>query len=273
MHWKRSRSWERSKAKGEGNGGGWDARWHHWLNGYEFEQNSERYWRTEEPCMLQSMGSQRVGHKSVTKNNNNNRLILLGSNGHWWCPSVWWTIRHTRQLRRWFYAATTTRTMFIKRECFKKRKAAWDFIKAGKQGSCPWVLWESWERWRWSSLNCREGVEGNMRDARPFEVSYFSESWRGLLALWEHRAQIKFNIVPLFVQEEQASSLRNQMIILNLLSEVKQDLRVSQMTSRCYCKSSWAVQKWWQRSVVLESWRSDSLKKWTPDTHKREMLM
>ena len=50
----------------------------------------------------------------------------------------------------------------------------------------------------------------------------------GLLALWEHRAQIKFNIVPLFVQEEQASSLSIQIIILNLLSEVKQDLRVSQ---------------------------------------------
>ena len=129
---------------------------------------------TEEPCMLQSMGSQRV-----TKNNNNNQLILLWSNGHWWCPSVWWKILCTRQLRRWFYAATTIRTMFIKRECFKKRKVAWDFIKAGKQGSCPWVLWESWERWRWSSLNCREGVEGNMRDTRPFEVSYFSESWRG----------------------------------------------------------------------------------------------
>ena len=34
-HWKRPRSWERLKAGGEGNE---MARWHHWLNGHEFEQ-------------------------------------------------------------------------------------------------------------------------------------------------------------------------------------------------------------------------------------------
>ena len=33
-HWKRPRSWERLKAGGEGNE---MARWHHWLNGHEFE--------------------------------------------------------------------------------------------------------------------------------------------------------------------------------------------------------------------------------------------
>ena len=29
--------------------------WHHWLNGHEFEQTG-RWWRTEKPVMLQSMG-------------------------------------------------------------------------------------------------------------------------------------------------------------------------------------------------------------------------
>ena len=34
--------------------------WHHWLNGVW--ASSERWWRTREPGVLQSMGSQRVGH-------------------------------------------------------------------------------------------------------------------------------------------------------------------------------------------------------------------
>ena len=40
--------------------------WHHQHNGHEFEQTlGER--RTEEPGVLQSMGSQRVGHNLVTE--------------------------------------------------------------------------------------------------------------------------------------------------------------------------------------------------------------
>ena len=39
--------------------------WHHRLNGLEFEQTLGA--RTEEPVVLQSMASQRVGHDSVTK--------------------------------------------------------------------------------------------------------------------------------------------------------------------------------------------------------------
>ena len=36
--------------------------WHHQLNGHEFELNSGSWWWTGKPGMLQSMGSQRVGH-------------------------------------------------------------------------------------------------------------------------------------------------------------------------------------------------------------------
>ena len=41
--------------------------WHHGLNGHESEQTPGDYWRTEEPGVLQSMGSQRVGQDSATE--------------------------------------------------------------------------------------------------------------------------------------------------------------------------------------------------------------
>ena len=41
--------------------------WHHWLNGHEFEQVLGDGEGQEEPGMLQSMESQRVGHDWVTE--------------------------------------------------------------------------------------------------------------------------------------------------------------------------------------------------------------
>ena len=43
--------------------------WHHWLNGHEVEQTPGKWWRTGEPGMLQSMGSQRVRHDWATELN------------------------------------------------------------------------------------------------------------------------------------------------------------------------------------------------------------
>ena len=43
--------------------------WHHRLNGHEFEQGSRRWWRTGNPGVLQSMGSQRVRHDWATELN------------------------------------------------------------------------------------------------------------------------------------------------------------------------------------------------------------
>ena len=40
--------------------------WHHQLNGYEFEQTPETV-KDGEPGMLQSEGSQRVGHNLATE--------------------------------------------------------------------------------------------------------------------------------------------------------------------------------------------------------------
>ena len=39
--------------------------WHHWLNGTWVWANSGRWWRAGKPGVLQSMGSQRVGHDST----------------------------------------------------------------------------------------------------------------------------------------------------------------------------------------------------------------
>ena len=48
--------------------------WHHQLNGREFEKNSRRWWRTgsrKHGEVLQSTGSQRIGHNLVTEQQEN----------------------------------------------------------------------------------------------------------------------------------------------------------------------------------------------------------
>ena len=65
--WKRPCCWERLKAGGEGDERGWDG----WMASPTQRTwiwaNSGRWWRTEEPGVLQSMGSQRVGHNLATE--------------------------------------------------------------------------------------------------------------------------------------------------------------------------------------------------------------
>ena len=67
--WKRPCCWKRSKAGGEGNNRGWDClmaspTWWTWI-----WAGSRSWWWTAKPGMLQSMGSQRVGHDWLTKLN------------------------------------------------------------------------------------------------------------------------------------------------------------------------------------------------------------
>ena len=65
-HWKRPWCWERLRAR-EGGGRGWDG-WIASLTQWTWVwANFGRWWRTEEPDMLQSMGSQTVGHDWVTE--------------------------------------------------------------------------------------------------------------------------------------------------------------------------------------------------------------
>ena len=68
-HWKRPWFWERLKAGGEGDNRGWDGwmaspTWWTWI-----WASSGSWWWTGKPAMLQSMGSQRVGHDWATELN------------------------------------------------------------------------------------------------------------------------------------------------------------------------------------------------------------
>ena len=77
IHWKRPCCWERLKAEGEGDDRGWDGwmasptRWT-WV-----WASSGSWWRSGRPGVLQSMGSQTVGHDWATELNWMKALILL----------------------------------------------------------------------------------------------------------------------------------------------------------------------------------------------------
>ena len=68
-HWKRPWFWERLKARGEGDDRVWDG-WMASLTQWTWVWvNSRSWWCTGRPGVLQSMGSQRVGHDWVTELN------------------------------------------------------------------------------------------------------------------------------------------------------------------------------------------------------------
>ena len=68
-HWKRPWSWAKLKAGRDGDNGGWDG----WMASPTqwtwVWVNSGRWWWTGRPGVLQSMGSQRVGHNWATELN------------------------------------------------------------------------------------------------------------------------------------------------------------------------------------------------------------
>ena len=66
-HWKRSWCWERLRAWGEGGNRGWDGCMASLTQWTWIWANSRRWWRTGKPGMLQSMGSQRIGHDLVAE--------------------------------------------------------------------------------------------------------------------------------------------------------------------------------------------------------------
>ena len=76
-HWKRPWCWERLRAGGEGDNGGWDdcmaspTQWTWvWVD-------SRSWWWTGRPGMLQFLGSQRVGHDWATELNWTELIWLL----------------------------------------------------------------------------------------------------------------------------------------------------------------------------------------------------
>ena len=66
-HWKRPWCWERLKAGGEGDNRGWDG-WMASLTRWTWVW-TDCWWWTGRPGVLQSMGSERVGHDWVTELN------------------------------------------------------------------------------------------------------------------------------------------------------------------------------------------------------------
>ena len=66
-YWKRPWCWERLRAGGEGDDIGWDDCMASLTQWTWVWANSGSWWRTGKPGVLQSMGSQRVGHDLVTE--------------------------------------------------------------------------------------------------------------------------------------------------------------------------------------------------------------
>ena len=66
-HWKKPWCWERLKARGKGDGKGWDGWMASPTQWTGIWANSGKWWRIRKPEMLQSMGSQRVRYDWVTK--------------------------------------------------------------------------------------------------------------------------------------------------------------------------------------------------------------
>ena len=75
IHWKRLWCWERLKA-GEGGDRGWDGLTASLTQWSWVWANSRRCWRTGKPGVLQSIGSQRVGHDWATEQHQRYILIL-----------------------------------------------------------------------------------------------------------------------------------------------------------------------------------------------------
>ena len=75
--WKKPWCWERLKARGKGAAEDEMVGWHHRLNGHEFEQAPGVGGWTGKPGILQSMGSQRVGHQWMTEQQQQQLLIGL----------------------------------------------------------------------------------------------------------------------------------------------------------------------------------------------------
>ena len=84
---KRPWCWERQKA-GEGDDRGWDG----WMASLTQRTwvwaSSGRWWRTGKPGVLQSMGSQRIGHDWATKQRKYEHIHIQPSLYTSFCPSA-----------------------------------------------------------------------------------------------------------------------------------------------------------------------------------------
>ena len=84
IHWKRPWCWERLKAKGERGNRGWDGWMASPIHSTWVWASSSTWWRIGKPGLLQSMGSQRIGHHWVTEKQQEiariNRQVWVNNN-------------------------------------------------------------------------------------------------------------------------------------------------------------------------------------------------
>ena len=75
-YWKRPWCWERLRAEGEGGDRGWDGWMASPIQWAWIWVSSGRWWRTGKPSVVQSMGSQRVGHDLATERQQRSLIYL-----------------------------------------------------------------------------------------------------------------------------------------------------------------------------------------------------
>ena len=96
-HWKRPWCWERLKAGGVGDDRGWDG-WMASLTQWTWIWlNSRSWWWIGRPGVLQSMGSQRVGHNWVTELNKWRNILKQQA----WSKTVDFVVKHTWIQSHW----------------------------------------------------------------------------------------------------------------------------------------------------------------------------
>ena len=83
LHWKRPWCWERLKAEGEEGTRRWDSWMASPMQWTWTWANSRRWWGTGRPGVLQSMGSQRVGHHWVAEQQSEECLYFQKSSNHY----------------------------------------------------------------------------------------------------------------------------------------------------------------------------------------------
>ena len=81
--------WERSKTKGEEGSRVWDGKIASLNQWTWIWANSGRWWRTEEPGVIQSMGSQRVGYDLVTERQLLSQPVTHNATASRWMKEIW----------------------------------------------------------------------------------------------------------------------------------------------------------------------------------------
>ena len=139
-HWKRPWCWERVRAREEGGDrgrDGWMASLTHWIWVWV---NSGRQGRTGKPGLLQSMGSQRVGHDWATEEQQREELISLcffNYRGLTPSPNIYVKLQPQRSCRGWFCASSRIPANRKNTLMVSLSKQSW--IPADTSITCPLV--------------------------------------------------------------------------------------------------------------------------------------